>query len=373
MSIPLLDLRAQNELVRRDIREGLEDLMNRSSFILGSHVSEFEKEVAAYAHTQYAVGVSSGTDAQLLALMALGIGPGDEVIIPTFTFFSTAGVVARLGATPVFTDIDPSTFNMDPSSLGSCLSSKTKAIMPVHLFGQLADMPSIMDIATTSRIPVIEDACQSMGARGWGKEAGEWGAMSSFSFYPTKNLGAFGDAGLTTILQDEHLYQKVKRLRVHGMEPVYIHHEVGINGRLDEFQAMVLRAKLKYLESWHEGRIQNAAWYLDRFAHLDRDRIELPVFRIPQGRHIYNQFTLRIKNGQRDAFKAHLHQHGIGHAIYYPLCLHEQPCFAYVGKPHGALPHAELAAQEVVSIPVYPEMTHHQREEVADVVESFFH
>ena len=373
MPVPLLDLRAQNELVRHEIAEGLQDLMNRSSFILGSHVSEFEKEVAAYAHTKYAVGVSSGTDAQLLALMALGIGPGDEVIIPTFTFFSTAGVVARLGATPIFTDIDPSTFNMDPSSLSSSLSPKTKAIMPVHLFGQIADMPTIMNIANGSGVPVVEDACQSMGARGWGREAGEWGSMSSFSFYPTKNLGAFGDAGLTTILDDDSLFKKIKRLRVHGMEPVYVHHEVGINGRLDEFQAMVLRAKLKHLESWHEGRIRNATWSLNRLAHLDADRIELPSFKIPQGRHIYNQFTLKIKNGQRDAFRAHLGTHGIGNAVYYPICLHEQPCFAYLGKTQGQFAHSEQAAREVVSIPVYPEMNHQQLEEVADVIESFFH
>jgi dTDP-4-amino-4,6-dideoxygalactose transaminase len=372
MSVPLLDLRAQNELVRQEIVEGLQDLMNRSSFILGSHVSEFEKEVAAYAHTHYAVGVSSGTDAQLLALMALGVGPGDEVIIPTFTFFSTAGVVARLGATPVFTDIDPATFNMDPSSLATCLSSKTKAIMPVHLFGQLADMPAIMKMANALQVPVVEDACQSMGARGWGREAGEWGSMSSFSFYPTKNLGAFGDAGLTTILEDESLYKKVKRLRVHGMEPVYVHHEVGINGRLDEFQAMVLRSKLKHLESWHEGRIRNATWYLARLAHLDVDRVELPSFKIPEGRHIYNQFTLKIKKGQRDAFRAHLNKHEIGNAVYYPMCLHEQPCFAYLGKTQGQFVQSELAASEVVSIPVYPEMTLQQLEEVADVIESFF-
>lgn len=372
MSVPLLDLRAQNDLVRQEVIEGLQDLLNRSSFILGSHVAEFEKEVSVYAHTNYAVGVSSGTDAQLLALMALGVGPGDEVIIPTFTFFSTAGVVARLGATPIFTDIDPLTFNMDSSSLESCISPKTKAIMPVHLFGQLANMPEIMKIANTLKIPVVEDACQSMGARGWGREAGEWGCMSSFSFYPTKNLGAFGDAGLTTILDDESLYKKVKRLRVHGMEPIYVHHEVGINGRLDEFQAMILRAKLKYLESWHEGRIKNASWYLARLSNLDSDRVALPSFSIPNGRHIYNQFTLRIKQGKRDAFRVYLNEHQIGNAVYYPISLHQQPCFEYLGNKKGQFIHSELAASEVVSIPVYPEMSLQQLEEVAVIIESFF-
>jgi dTDP-4-amino-4,6-dideoxygalactose transaminase len=368
----MLDLAPQNAAVKQAVLEGLAGLIDRSSFILGDNVKGLESELAAYAGAAYAVGMSSGTDAQLVALMALGIGSGDEVIVPTFTFFATAGVVSRLGAKPVFVDLDPATFNTTGALVEAAVTPRTKAIMPVHLFGQLADMPGILAAAAKHQLPVVEDACQSMGARGWGKAAGQFGEMTSYSFYPTKNLGAFGDAGATVVRDDEALFNRVRRIRVHGMEPVYMHHEVGINGRLDEVQALVLRAKLPMLEGWHEGRRRHAAWYHRRLAHLDGGPIILPKEVVPEGRHIYNQFTLRVKDGKRDALQAHLKARGIGSAIYYPICLHEQPCFAGLGFKRGQFPESERAAAEVLSIPVYPEMTEAMLDEVAKGIETFF-
>ncbi len=372
MSVPMLDLAPQNAAVKQAVLEGFAGLIDRSSFILGDNVKGLEAELAAYAGADFAVGMSSGTDAQLVALMALGVGPGDEVIVPTFTFFSTAGVVSRLGAKPVFVDLDPATFNATGALVEAAMTPRTKAIMPVHLFGQLAEMPAIMAVAETRGIPVIEDACQSMGARGWGRNAGQFGEMTSYSFYPTKNLGAFGDAGATVVRDSAELHARVRRIRVHGMEPIYLHHEVGINGRLDEFQALVLRAKLPMLEGWHEGRRRHAAWYHGRLAKLDGGPFILPKEVVPEGRHIYNQFTLRVKDGKRDALQAHLKTRGIGSAIYYPICLHEQPCFLDLGFKKGQFPQSERAAAEVLSIPVYPEMTEAMREEVASAIEAFF-
>ncbi len=372
MPVPMLDLSIQNQAVKQQVLDGIAGLIDRSSFILGENVRGLEAEIAAYAGAQHAVGMSSGTDAQLVALMALDIKAGDEVIVPTFTFFATAGVVARLGAKPVFVDLDPATFNTTGWQVEAAITPRTKAIMPVHLFGQVADMPAILEAAAAFGIPVIEDACQSMGAKGWGKHAGQFGEMTAFSFYPTKNLGAFGDAGLTLIRDDAALAARVRRLRVHGMEPVYMHHEVGINGRLDEMQALVLRAKLAMLEGWHEGRRKHAAWYHQRLAAIDGHGVVLPKEIVPDGRHIYNQFTLRVKDGKRDALQAHLKGLGIGSAIYYPICLHEQPCFAELGYQRGQFPESEKAAAEVLSIPVYPEMTEGMLEEVAKGIESFY-
>jgi dTDP-4-amino-4,6-dideoxygalactose transaminase len=372
MSVPMLDLSIQNQAVKARVLEGIAGLIDKSSFILGENVRGLEAEIAAYAGAKYAVGMSSGTDAQLVALMALDLKPGDEVIVPSFTFFATAGVVARMGATPVFVDLDPASFNTTGTLVEAAITPRTKAIMPVHLFGQLADMPAICEAAAQFGIPVIEDACQSMGAKGWGRSAGQFGDMTAYSFYPTKNLGAFGDAGLTIIRDDEALANRVRRLRVHGMEPVYVHHEVGMNGRLDEIQALVLRTKLEMLEGWHEGRRKHAAWYHQRLAALDGNGIVMPKEIVPDGRHIYNQFTLRVPGGKRDALQAHLKGLGIGSAIYYPICLHEQPCFAGLGYAKGRLPESEKAAAEVLSIPVYPEMSEAMLEEVAAGIESFF-
>lgn len=373
MPVPMLDLAPQNAAVKQRVLEGLAGLIDRSQFVLGENVKGLEAELAAYTGTREAVGMSSGTDALLVALMALELQPGDEVILPSFTFFATGGVVARLRAKPVFVDLDPVTFNADPKAIEAAITPRTKAILPVHLFGQLADMPAILRIAEQhGGIPVIEDACQSLGAKGWGRSAGQFGVMTGCSFYPTKNLGAFGDAGVTLIAEGGELAAKVRRLRVHGMEPVYVHHEVGMNGRLDEFQALVLRAKLPFLESWHEGRRRHAAWYFERLAVLGEEDLVLPREVVPEGRHIYNQFTVRVRGGRRDALQAHLKARGIGSAIYYPISLHEQPCFAYLGYRKGQLPETERACQEVLSLPVYPEMTEAMLEEVAQGVLSFF-
>ena len=372
MPVPMLDLVAQNIVVKQKALDGLSGLIDRCTFVLGENVKGLEAELADYSGAQYAVGMSSGTDALLVAMMALGIGQGDEVIMPSFTFFATGGVVARLGATPVFTEIDPVTFNATPESIEAVITPRTRAIMPVHLFGQLADMPKIMEIADAKGIPVIEDACQSLGAKGWGESAGQFGQLTGCSFYPTKNLGAFGDAGAILIREDDELAQKVRRLRVHGMEPVYVHHEIGINGRLDEFQALILRAKLPFLEGWHEGRRKNAKWYFDRLQAISQDDLQLPLEVIPAGRHIYNQFTVRVKRGRRDELQAHLKAKGIGSAIFYPISLHQQPCFEYLGYKNGSLPETELASQEVLSLPIYPEMTEAMLEEVASAILEFF-
>ncbi len=372
MPVPMLDLAPQNAAVKQKVLDGIGALIDRSSFILGDNVRSLETEIAAYAGAKFAVGMSSGTDAQLVALMALGIKAGDEVIVPSFTFFATAGVVSRLGAKPVFVDLDPATFNTTGALVEAAITPRTKAIMPVHLFGLLAEMPAICEVAAKHGIPVIEDACQSMGAKGWGLNAGQFGEMTAFSFYPTKNLGAFGDAGLTIIREDEDLYYRVKRLRVHGMEPIYVHHEVGMNGRMDEVQALVLRAKLDMLEVWHEGRRKHAAWYHGRMKELAADEALMPLEAVPDGRHIYNQFTLRVPGGKRDALQAHLKALSIGSAIYYPICLHEQPCFADLGYKKGQFPESEKAAAEVLSIPVFPEMSEAMLEEVAAGILGFF-
>ena len=372
MPVPMLDLAAQNALVKQAALDGLSRLIDTSAFVLGENVRGLEADLASYSGAMSAVGMSSGTDALLVALMALGVGRGDEVIMPSFTFFATGGVVARLGAAPVFVDIEPDTFNAAPEAVESAIAPHTKAIMPVHLFGQLADMPKIMAIADNKCIPVIEDACQSLGAKGWGKSAGQFGQLTGCSFYPTKNLGAFGDAGMVLIREDESLAKRLRRLRVHGMEPVYCHHEVGINGRLDEFQAMLLRAKLPLLENWHLARIKNANWYKERMQALAPSDLQLPLESAPDGRHIYNQFTVRAKRGRRDALQAHLKEKGIGSAIFYPVPLHRQPCFDYLGYKQGSLPETETASEEVLSLPIYPEMTEAMLEEVACAVLAFF-
>ena len=372
MSVPMLELAPQNASVKEKILQGLSSIIDRSSFVLGENVKGLEAELAEYSGAKYAVGMSSGTDALLVALMALDIKHGDEVILPSFTFFATAGVVSRLGATPVFIDLDPETFNVTGALVEAAITPRTKAIIPVHLFGQLAEMPAIMAVADRHGIPVLEDACQSLGAKGWGLSAGQFGQMTGCSFYPTKNLGAFGDAGMTLVRDDEALAAKVRRLRVHGMEPVYVHHEIGMNGRIDEFQGLVLRAKLPMLEGWHEGRRRHAAWYIERLAAITPDQMVLPLEKVPNGRHIYNQFTIRVKGGRRDALMAHLRGLGIGCAVYYPICLHEQPCFEYLGYKKGRLAESELASQEVLSLPVYPEMTPAMLEEVAQGLLTFF-
>ena len=323
--MPLLDLKAQYASIRDDIREALDRVLESQRFILGPEVEAFEREIAAYCRTAYAVGVSSGTDALLSALMAIDLRPGDEVITSPYTFFATAGEIARLGATPVFADIDRKTYNIDPKGIESRITPRTRAIIPVHLFGQMADMPAIMEIAKRKKLHVIEDAAQAIGAERYGQRAGSIGDLACFSFFPSKNLGGFGDGGMVTT-NDAGLADRLRLLRSHGVRTKYYNEILGGNFRLDEIQAAVLRVKLKHLDSWTEGRRGNASMY--RSALKGVSAVELP-FEASGARHIYNQFVIRTP--RRDALMEHLHGEGIGCEVYYPLSLHLQACFAGLG------------------------------------------
>ncbi|HKB78826.1 MAG TPA: DegT/DnrJ/EryC1/StrS family aminotransferase [Thermoanaerobaculia bacterium] len=353
MPIPLLDLKAQYATIRDEVLRVTNEVYESQIFILGKKVEEFERDFAAYCRSTHAVGVSSGTDALLVALMALGIGPGDEVIMPAYSFFATAGVVARLGATPVFVDVSLDDYNIDPDLIEAKITKRTKAIMPVHLYGQCADMARI-DFG----IPIVEDAAQAVGAEYHGKRAGTLGAMGCFSFFPSKNLGGFGDSGAVTT-DDQALAGKLLDLRVHGMRPKYYHREIGGNFRIDALQAAILHVKLPHLDSWSEGRRRNAAIYAELFEGLEG--IMLPR-EMPGRHHVYNQFVVRFPEG-RDRVMAHLKEAGIGCEIYYPLTLPEQECFAHLRA--GSFPNSEAAARQTLAIPVYPELTRAQMETVA--------
>lgn len=366
--MPLLDLQAQYATIRDDVMTAVTSVLNEQRFILGDRVSELEREVAAVSHTAYAVGCASGTDALLLAFRALDIGRGDEVIVPPFTFFATAGAVHNVGATPVFCDIEPRTFNIDPVAAAAARTSRTKAVVPVDLFGQVAPLEQI--VHALPGVPVIEDAAQSIGARrvidGQTRVAGEAATMGTLSFFPSKNLGAYGDAGMV-VTQDAALRERLLRLRTHGGTRTYFHEEVGYNSRLDALQAAVLLVKLRHLESWSAARRANAAYYTAAFA--DVPDVVTP-YTDPANEHIFNQYTLRVP--RRDALLEHLTARGIGHSVYYPLSLHMQPCFAYLGYREGAFPESERAAREVLSLPIYPELTAAQRDQVVAAVRAFF-
>jgi dTDP-4-amino-4,6-dideoxygalactose transaminase len=367
MAVPMLDLVAQYQTIREEIRQAVDGVLESQVCIGGPRVSECEKAIAAYCDCRFAIGASSGTDAILNALMSLGIGRGDEVITTPFTFFATAGCIVRTGATPVFVDIDPRTYNIDVSLIAKAITKKTKAIMPVHLFGQMADMNPILEIARDRKLFVIEDAAQAIGATYKGRKAGSVGTMGCFSFFPSKNLGAVGDGGMITT-NDPALAEMCNIMRNHGSKPKYYHRYVGGNFRLDPLQAAVILVKLKYLEQWHAARRANAAWYDKQFA-------KCPAIVTPYvesgNRMIYNQYVLRFradKGASRDAVEAGLNEKKIGNAIYYPVPLHLQQCFADLGYKQGAMPHAELAAKEVLALPVYPEMTLEQKSEVVGAV-----
>ncbi|MCX7847721.1 MAG: DegT/DnrJ/EryC1/StrS family aminotransferase [bacterium] len=362
MHVPLLDLKAQFASIKDDVMHAVADVFETQQFILGPVVEAFEKECATYIGAPYALGVSSGTDALLLALMALGIGPGDEVITTPYTFFATAGSIARTGARPVFVDIDPDTFNMNPALVERALSSRTKAILPVHLFGQCADMDPILALAASRNIPVIEDAAQAIGARYKGRSAGTMGTIGCFSFFPSKNLGGAGDGGLVTTASPD-LFHRMKILRVHGMEPKYYHQLIGGNFRLDALQAAVLRAKLPHLDAWHEMRRRNADFYNRAFAQCPE--IVTPSVK-PDRYMIYNQYVVRVP--RRDAVLSALKAANIGVEIYYPVPLHQQRCFAYLGYSKGAFPEAERAAAETLALPIYPELTDAQKHYVAETL-----
>ncbi|HEX8408020.1 MAG TPA: DegT/DnrJ/EryC1/StrS family aminotransferase [Thermoanaerobaculia bacterium] len=364
MAIPLLDLKLQYAAIREEALRVTAEIYESQLFILGKRVDDFERDFAQYCQTRHALGVSSGTDALLEALMVLGVGPGDEVIVPAYSFFATAGVVSRLGATPVFVDIDLIDYNLDPRLVEARISPRTKAIMPVHLYGQCAPMDELMAIAAQHDIPVIEDAAQAVGCDYNGRRAGSIGAMGAFSFFPSKNLGAFGDAGAITTNDDE-LAARLVDYRVHGMRPKYFHHYVGGNFRIDALQAAMLHIKLPLLEWWHEGRRRNADLYRRHFADAGLgERVVLPE-ELPGRRHIYNQYVVRFTEGSetRDRVMNHLKSVQIGCEVYYPLTLPQQPCFA--GLTNESYPHSETAAQQTLAIPVFPEL---KEEQVAEVV-----
>ncbi|NOS79618.1 MAG: DegT/DnrJ/EryC1/StrS family aminotransferase [Nitrospira sp.] len=369
MNIPLLDLKAQFQPLRAELMAAVQTVCEEQGFILGPRVVAFEESLAKYVGARYAIGCASGSDALLLSLMAMGVGQGDEVITVPFTFFATAGAVSRLGAKPVFIDIQPDTFNLDPAQLERVVTSRTKAIIPVHLFGQCADMPAINQIAKAKRLHVIEDACQAIGAGQGGQRAGVLGDTACFSFFPSKNLGGFGDGGMITT-NDQGLADALAMLRVHGSRVRYLHEAVGINSRLDALQAVVLDIKLKYLDQWAEGRRRNAARYdqLFRAAGL-LDRVTLPSTKAGNF-HVYNQYTVRVS--KRDELRAHLKEKGVGTEIYYPLPMHLQHCYQDLGYRKGAFPLSERAAEEVMSLPIYAELSDAQLTYVVEMVADFF-
>src|SRR3954468_9611842 len=366
--VPLLDLHAQYKPLRADILAAIERVCDSQRFIMGPEITAFEQEMAAMLGIRHAVAVSSGTDALLLALMALDIKAGDEVVTSTYSFFATAGAVARLGATPVLVDIDETTFNLDPERVAAVLTARTKAIIPVHLFGLSADMDPILDVAARAYIPVVEDAAQAIGASYKSRLLGGLGTAGCFSFFPSKNLGAFGDAGLLAT-NDDRLAKQARLLRTHGMEPRYYHQAVGANFRMDALQAAILRVKAPHLAGWTARRRANAARYRTLFRDAGLlDRITLP--NEPSDRwHIFNQFVIRTAD--RDGLKAHLDERGIGTEIYYPVPFHLQPCFAGLGHRQGAFPHAERAAHESLAIPVYGELTAAQQDAVVSAIAQY--
>ena len=373
MPVPLLDLKAQHATIRDDVVAAMMKVVDAQTFILGEPVIELERQVAELSHAKYAIGCANGTDAILLAMRALDIGRGDEVITTPFTFFATAGTIHNVGATPVFVDIDPKTYNIRPDAVAAARTAKSKAAIPVDLFGQMAPVEQVA--LAVPGLPIIEDAAQSIGARrsidGEWRMAGEVATIGTFSFFPSKNLGGYGDGGMITT-QDQRIAERLRRLRVHGGAKQYFHDEVGYNSRLDALQAAVLSAKLPYLAGWSAKRRENAALYDAAFADLAGAGVVTTPFVAPENESIFNQYTLRIPNGKRDALQAFLKERGIGSSIYYPLPLHLQPCFAYLGYKEGQCPESERAAKEVLSLPIFPELTRQQLDEVVAGVRGFF-
>ena len=367
MKVPLLDLQSQYAPIRAEIRAAMDRVCDAQHFILGPEVSALEEEVGQFCGARYAVGVSSGTDALLVALMAAGVGPGDEVITSSFTFFATAGVIVRLGARPVFVDIDAGTFNLESEDVQTKLTPRTKAIIPVHLFGLCAELSSILEVAGDRGIHVIEDAAQAIGAvDGRGRSAGTIGGIGCFSFFPSKNLGAFGDAGMV-VTNDADMAESLRVLRVHGGKPKYYHRVVGGNFRLDALQAAVLRVKLKHLTGWTEARRRNAQRYRELFAESElQSQVTLPQ---DTPGHIYNQFVIRVP--RRDELRSFLRQNGVETEIYYPVPLHLQDCFADLSYRKGELPESEKAAAQVLALPIYPELLMEQQRHVVEQIRRY--
>ena len=368
--IPLLDLASQHQPIQDEILAEIRRVVNSQKFILGEDVQKLEAEIASYCETSHAVGCASGSDALLLALMALEIGPGDEVLTTPYTFFATAGAISQAGATPVFVDVDEQTFNIDTGRLADTLGShpKIRALIPVHLFGGCADMDPICALASERGIPIIEDAAQSIGSEYRNRRAGSIGRIGCFSFFPSKNLGGFGDGGMLTT-NDAAVAARLTALRVHGRTEKYFHEWIGVNSRLDTLQAAVLRVKFRYLDRWTKGRQQNAEYYRTRLAGL-RIPVHPPASAGYQTRHVYNQFVIRCSN--RDALRAHLTNHGIGTEIYYPLPLHLQPCYSHLGYKKGDFPVSEKLAAESLALPIQAELTAENIDRICDSIRSFY-
>jgi len=361
LAVPLLDLKLQYESIKDEIDEAIQDVMTSQHFIMGPQVAECEKAIANYSQCDHGIGVSSGSDALLIALMAEGIGPGDEVITTSYSFFATAGCIARLGATPVFVDIDPATFNIAPNLIEEKITPNTKAIIPVHLFGQMADMDSIMDIANAHNLVVIEDAAQAIGAEYKGRRAGSIGHYGCFSFFPAKNLGCAGDGGMV-VTNDAKRADQLKVLRLHGSKPKYFHKVIGGNFRLDTIHAAIVNVKLRHLDNWTKQRQEHAAFYDQAFSN--RSEISRPTTRF--GRHVYNQYIIRIND--RDTMIARLKSDGISSAVYYPRPLHMQECFATHQQGRLTLPQSEIASQETLAIPIDPQLTELQLRRVTNSI-----
>jgi dTDP-4-amino-4,6-dideoxygalactose transaminase len=364
MNVPLLDLKAQYASIKDDIDAAVREVLETTRFIGGPNVSGLEEEVARYSRCAHGVGCASGTDALLLALRALGVAPGDEVITTAYSFFASAGTVVNAGARPVFIDVDPRTYNIDPHRLEAAITPSTKAVMVVHLYGQCCDLSAVRAVCDKHQLWLIEDAAQAIGSEWEGRRAGSVGELGCFSFYPSKNLGGAGDGGMV-VSNDAELADRVRLLREHGARPKYHHAIIGTNSRLDALQAAILRVKLRHLDRWSEARARNAALY-DRL--LEGARVGRP-YRDPRARHIYNQYVIRVS--QRDALREHLTGRGIGTEVYYPVPLHLQACFATLGYKRGDMPESEAAALETLALPIYPELTEEQVRYVAATVREF--
>ncbi len=376
-AVPMLDLKRQFSKIGAEMNAVLASVNESGQFVLGPEVKKLEENIAKYSRTNYAVGVASGSDALLLALMAANIGSDDEVIAPSFTFFASASCVPRLGATLVFAEIDPVTFNLDPQDVASRITEKTKAIVVVHLFGQAADMVGLKAVVEDAekkyghKIFIVEDSCQAIGAELDGVPVGNWGDASCLSFYPTKNLGGAGDGGMV-VCNDQTVADRVRLLRGHGMAPRYYHKEIGINSRLDSYQAAILNVKLAYLDEWTEARGTNAARYEKLFADANLAGCIITPKTVGNRRHVWNQYVVRVLGGKRDELRAYLAECKIGTDIYYPLGLHQQECFAYLGYKAEDLPQTLKAAREVLALPIYPELTAEEQTYLVEKVRAFF-
>lgn len=368
MKIPMLDLSEQYSTMRDDIIKALDEVMSSSQFILGSHVKQIEASVAEFVNAKHGIGVANGSDAIHIALDACGVKQGDEVITTPFTFFATAGAIARAGATPVFVDIDPVTFNIDPAKIEEAITERTKAIIPVHLYGQSADMDPILEIAKKHGLAVVEDAAQAIGAEYKGKKVGEMGDATTYSFFPTKNLGAYGDGGMV-VTNDAELAEKMRIIRVHGSKPKYYHQVLGYNSRLDEMQAAILNIKLPHLGKWGENRRERAAYYTEKLNEKLSEYITTPK-EVEGNYHVFHQYTLRVE--KRDELQAFLKENGVASMIYYPVPLHIQPVFANLGYKEGDFPISEKAAKEALSLPMFPELKQEQQDYVIETIEKFF-